>query len=691
MAALGHITAARRSYTDDYTELNDEQLRRRNILRRVGTNVKITIFVILWIYFTVFLIKTTPHKPQDMVVPLQSQRAHLSGLRDKPNGDEITITLSGPVDEDSTYNPKIATETQPRIIVTVERFDQAANKTAWKSKEWKVILFDPDSSKVGKVKKYFTLETNTKQLDSFIRTAQMRIDSDTDLQVSLLNLHNEPMAVYLSINSNPMNANLGVVCGILLLIFLYVLIIWDITDRTLAALLVATAAIGVLSMLDAKPALDTIVSWIDMETLMLLFAMMIMVSILTETGVFEFMSVYAYQMSKGNVWRLLFFLCMFTGFLSAFLDNVTMVLLMVPVTIRLCESLALSTTVVLISIAIFANIGGSLTPVGDPPNVVVATDPYVQQHGIDFGTFIIHMFPGVFLSMIFGFIILYLLIRKKLFASNTAADMRASLDKLQSQANRLGNENTHKSQNVARRIEGLQERLKNPDNNPENVDFQKTLSEMKANCKIKNKPLLIKCCIAFTFAILMFFLQSLPAFGGATLCWVAMLAAILLLILTNKPDIDVVLEGVEWGTLIFFAALFVLMESVVELGVIDFVGELTIGVIMGVGESHQLMVSILLILWLVIKLANNRDLGLSFPPLIWSLLFGACFGGNGTLIGASANVVTAGIAHQYGYHINFKGFFIIGFPIMLATMLVASIYLLIAHCLCTWHDPPSSN
>ncbi|XP_030561523.1 P protein-like [Drosophila novamexicana] len=411
MAALGHVTAGRRSYTDDYTELNDEQLRRRNILRRVGTFVKITVFVILWLYFTIFLIKTTPHEPHDLIVPLQSQKAHLSRLREKPKGDQITITLSGPVDEACTNNPKIATETQPRIIVTVERFDQSANKSAWKSDEWQVYLFDPASTNVGKVKKYFTLEgcSSIRQFNLFGRSAQMRSDF-SNLQVSLLNLHKDPMALYLTINANPMNANVGVVCGILLLIFLYVLIIWDITDRTLAALLVATAAIGVLSMLDAKPELSTIVSWIDMETLMLLFAMMIMVSMLAETGVFDFLSVYAYQMSKGNVWMLLFYLCMFTGFLSAFLDNVTMVLLMVPVTIRLCESLALSTTVVLISIAIFANIGGTLTPVGDPPNVVVATDPYAQTHGMDFGNFILHMFPGVILSMMLGFLLLYFMI-----------------------------------------------------------------------------------------------------------------------------------------------------------------------------------------------------------------------------------------------------------------------------------------
>jgi len=177
--------------------------------------------------------------------------------------------------------------------------------------------------------------------------------------------------------------------------------------------------------MNSRPNFDTIIEWIDMETLMLLFGMMVMVGVLSDTGIFDYLSVLAYQLSRGKIWYLFFYLCMFTGILSAFLDNVTMVLLMVPVTIRLCEILRLNTLLVLISIAVFSNIGGTLTPVGDPPNVIIATNRFVSEHGIKFVNFTLHMFPAVFASMLLAFLMLYCMYRNKLVESNEDGVLRS--------------------------------------------------------------------------------------------------------------------------------------------------------------------------------------------------------------------------------------------------------------------------
>ncbi|KAH8404405.1 hypothetical protein KR222_011026 [Zaprionus bogoriensis] len=231
---------------------------------------------------------------------------------------------------------------------------------------------------------------------------------------------------------------------------------------------------------------------------------------------------------------------------------------------------------------------------------------------------------------------------------------------------------------------------------------------MKTKYKIHQKGLLIKCGIAFAFVLSLFLLHSLPSFAGVTLSWAAVLAALLLLILIDKSDVDSILNKVEWSTLIFFAALFVLMEATVAMGLIDFMGEMTINTILSVDESYRCAVSIIMVMWitaiasafvdnipaatmmlkLTIKLATTAKLNLSLSPLIWALSYGACFGGNGSLIAASANIVMAGVATQYGYNVKFNQFLFIGLPIMLATVSLATLYLLFAHCILKWHEVP---
>ncbi|EDV98958.1 P protein [Drosophila grimshawi] len=686
-----------------------QQLPRSQIIRQTAIIIKISIFLVIWFFFTVFLIIIPPYEPSNVLVPLETQSPQVVRIMDEPRSDVITVEVKGPIDPDATLNPQLATKEQPHILVVVECFSEETNTTMWISKPWNVYLdetpqnhkhhVDEEDEDVGvTVKKYIHLEEiQNKWMQRDMQSISRRF-SNKQLDVLLLNMHDETASLFVRVNPNPMDMDKAVVWGICLMLLLYVLIIWDIADRTVAALIVSTAAIAVLAMLGERPSLGKIISWIDMETLMLLFAMMIMIAILAETGSFDYLSAFAYQMSRGNILMLLFYLCMFTAFISAFLDNVTMVLLMVPVTIRLCESLELSTPEFVISIAIFSNIGGTFTPVGDPYNVLVATDPHVQKNGLNFGQFVLHMFPCVLISLLLSFGLFYLLIRNKLYNIH---ELQESLKALQKQDNQL-------DLDLERRINELQARLKKQQGK-DRTNFGATLAEMKANCRIRNKTLFVKCCIAFAFAIILFFLHALME--AVTLCWATMLAAILLMILANRKDIDAVIEGVEWSTLIFFAALFVLTEALTEMGVMDFIGQCTIAIILSVDRSQQLLVSIMLVVWitalssavvdnipltammlkLVIKLNSSPELHLPFAPLIWSLLFGSSFGGNGTLIGASANVVAAGMASQHGYTINFRSFFVIGFPIMLMTVLLATIYLLIAHYWFSWHDSPNRS
>lgn len=138
----------------------------------------------------------------------------------------------------------------------------------------------------------------------------------------------------------------------------------------------AFLSLGVLSVIGRQPPLDVILLWIDFETVMLLFGMMILVGVCAETGIFEWAAVKAYKLSGGNYWRLLGFLCLFAGVVSAFLDNVTTILLFTPVTIRMCNVIGLDPIPVLLAEVIFSNIGGTATAIGDPPNILIVSSDW---------------------------------------------------------------------------------------------------------------------------------------------------------------------------------------------------------------------------------------------------------------------------------------------------------------------------
>lgn len=703
------VSGARRSFfADNSVGLTEEQLRQREHRNFIFGIVKIAIFLIVWIFFTISIILTPPLKLDEEVIPLKPGEKQMIIVDEEPTGSYLSVEIRGKVDIIKTEQQ--ASEDDTYVKVAVETFNVKTNATMWESKAWRVYVDESDTDELHTVRDEFHLDEKIKKVlitESMFETLGKGIGSwsnpDMKLQVTLLSLHSTPIALAVKINPNPINTKLSVWLGLFLLIFLYVLICFDLTDQTFAALLVATTAIGVLCLLNHRPSLKKIIEWIDMETLMLLFGMMVMVSIISETGLFDFLSVFAYQLSKGKIWHLLFYLYMFTGILSAFLDNVTIVLIMVPVTIRLCEVLAINTKIVLVSVAIFSNIGGTLTPVGDPPNVIIATNEHVRNSGVNFGNFTLHMFPGVLLAMLSAFLMMYYMTRNKL--QESGIQLRRSIEALEKQAENT--RDTQYSRNILKHISELRERLKKEESlSPaSHIDFEQTLQEIKSKHKIRDVSLLIKCCVAFGVAVMLFLFCSIPDLKGIMLSWAAILAALLLLILADKPDVDSVLERVEWSTLVFFAALFVLMEALVEMGLIESISDVTTSIISSVDKSNQLTIGIFLMLWfsaissafvdnipittlmlkLAIKLATNDKMALPFQPLIWALSFGACFGGNGTLIGASANVVTAGIAKQHGYDISFLLFLFIGFPIMIMTVVVATIYLFIVHCLFAWH------
>jgi P protein len=197
----------------------------------------------------------------------------------------------------------------------------------------------------------------------------------------------------------------------------------------------------------------------------------------------------------------------------------------------------------------------------------------------------------------------------------------------------------------------LEKQIDSPVEGP-SESFEVTLADLESKYAIKDKALLWKSCVTLTIVIVFFFLHSFPEIQKLSLGWTALLGAILLLVLYDREDLDAILSHVEWSTLLFFAALFILMEALSELGLINFIGQQTERVILSVGEDARLAVAILIILWvsalasafvdniplttmmikIVIDLSENEALELPLQPLVWSLALGACLGGKKLLI-----------------------------------------------------------
>ncbi|XP_004421964.1 PREDICTED: P protein [Ceratotherium simum simum] len=497
----------------------------------------------------------------------------------------------------------------------------------------------------------------------------------------------------------------------------YVLIIFEIVHRTLAAMLGSLVALAVLAVIGDRPSLTHVVEWIDFETLALLFGMMILVAIFSETGFFDYCAVKAYRLSRGKVWAMIIMLCLIAAILSAFLDNVTTSLLFTPVTIRLCEVLNLDPRQVLIAEVIFTNIGGAATAIGDPPNVIIVSNQELRKMGLDFAGFTAHMFVGICFVLLFSFPLLRLLYwNKKLYNKEPSeiVELKHEIHVWRLTAQRISPASREETavrglllgkvlaleRLLARRLHTFRRQISQEDKN-----WETNIQELQKKHRISDRILLAKCLTVLGFVIFMFFLNSFVPGVHLDLGWIAILGAIWLLILADIHDFEIILHRVEWATLLFFAALFVLMEALAHLHLIEYVGEQTALLIKMVPEDRRLAAAIILVIWVsaiasslidnipftatmipvLLNLSQDPEVSLPAPPLMYALALGACLGGNGTLIGASANVVCAGIAEQHGYGFSFMEFFRLGFPMMVVSCTVGMCYLLVAHVVIGWN------
>lgn len=422
-----------------------------------------------------------------------------------------------------------------------------------------------------------------------------------------------------------------VTAALVIFLITYALIISEKVQRTVIALFGAMLMVlaGVISQEQA-------IAHVDFNTLALLIGMMIQVLVLSKTGLFRYLSVWAAQKTNGNPVALLIALSVLVACCSALLDNVTTVLLTVPITFTLTKDLKISPLPFVLAQIFASNIGGTCTMIGDPPNIMIAS----KVKELSFNDFIVNLALPCLVSFVLTMAVLLFIYRKE-FA------------KVSKNHNRIMNI----------KLAGL----------------------------IRSKGLLVRCLVTLVFTICLFCTHGLLPHWGLESGTIAVTGASLLLLLT-MPDrekaLEYVLSKVEWTTIFFFVGLFVLVGGLEVNGVINWLAAQTMQ--LTGGEPVPTTMSVLWLSAVMSAFVDNipfvatmiplvQDMGAmgyeNLEPLWWALSLGACLGGNGTVIGASANVVALGLARQHKLRVSFMQYFLIGFPIMLMTIAVSSVYL----------------
>jgi Na+/H+ antiporter NhaD/arsenite permease-like protein len=421
---------------------------------------------------------------------------------------------------------------------------------------------------------------------------------------------------------------LNVALTAVIFVVTYALIATDRMDKTIAALLGGTIVV-ILGIIHQEEAFGAI----DLNVIFLLAGMMILAAILRRTGFFQWLAIRSVKFAGGEPYRILIVLSVVSAVLSAFLDNVTTMVLLAPVTLYISTVMRVSPLPFLISEILASNIGGTATLIGDPPNILIGS-----ASGLGFLEFLVNLGP-----IALAILLVFLLMTRFLFGRDLAIH-----------------------EDVRDAVLGLDER------------------------EVLTDPSLLRLSLLVIGATLIGFLLATPL--GLEPGSIALLGAAVLLLL-SRVEVEEVLREIEWPTIFFFVGLFMLVEAVVHVGIIDALAMTLIDLTGG-----QETVTVIGFLWLsafasaivdnipytatMIPVVNQiGESGLPIEPLWWALALGACLGGNATIVGASANVVVANMAARAGHPITFRAFLPYGVLVAVVSLVMSTVYLYLRYLL----------
>ena len=436
----------------------------------------------------------------------------------------------------------------------------------------------------------------------------------------------------------------GAAFWIALIVFIavYVLIAFEILHRTLAAFLGATLVLVITHTFGHFDEAYNILTWdqalhsVDWNVIFLLMGMMIIVGVLKGSGVFQWFAYKSFQVARGNIFLLSVVLVIVTAVCSAFLDNVTTMLLLTPVTLEIALILRVSPFVFLMPEIIASNFGGTATLIGDPPNIMIGS-----YAGLTFNDFVINLAP-----VVIGVMVAQIIYNKFVYGADYH---RAKVE-----------------------------------------DVPKMISFLKEKYKITDSKLLYLGGAVLLGVIALFVLHGMFHMEVSV---AALFGAALILLLCKMDIVEMLEKEIEWPSLVFFMMLFMVVGAAEHTGILQVLADWIKDICQG-----RLWVAIIVILWVsgiasaivdnipytatmlpIIAFLNKAIPGAESGVLWWALALGACFGGNGTIIGASANVVTTGIAEKAGYKITFGQFVKEAAPITVVSLIISTVFLLLAY------------
>jgi Na+/H+ antiporter NhaD/arsenite permease-like protein len=426
----------------------------------------------------------------------------------------------------------------------------------------------------------------------------------------------------------------------LVLIAVYALIAFELMHRTLAAFLGAALVLAVTYIVGTFFPEYVIISFddamraIDMNVIFLLMAMMIIVGVMKKTGVFQWLAYKSYELARGNVYVLAAILMTVTAVVSAFLDNVTTMMLVIPVTIEIALTLRINPVAFLLPEAFASNVGGTATLIGDPPNIMIGS--YAKLTFMDFVSNLSVICAICLVATVIYFVWWY---RKEYAHAQTG-------------------------------------------------DYRTTVTKLREEYRITNKWLLVKCLVVLALTIFLFIVHGTLKMEPSI---AALIGSAILMVISRENIVEMLEKEIEWPTLIFFMMLFIVVAAAEHTGLIQMIADWVRDVSRG-----NLVVAVVMILWvsaIASAIIDNIPFTATMLPIVayltqvipgaetgvlwWALALGACLGGNGTMIGASANVVTVGMAEKAGYPISFMTYIKAAFIPMIITIILSMGWLLL--------------
>ena len=409
-------------------------------------------------------------------------------------------------------------------------------------------------------------------------------------------------------------------------IAVFVVVMFAIMTEKLHRSLAAIVGAMLVLALHVLP-FDAAMEHIDFNTLGVLLGMMLFVSVVKLSGMFEFLAIKAARLAKGEPWKVMLLFVLLTAVLSAFFDNVTTVLLIGPMTLTVCKLLDVNPIPFFMTEILASNIGGTATLIGDPPNIMIGS-----AAGFTFFDFILYDAPAVVVILAAVLVVFYFLYGRKMQV---------------------------------------------------NEEHRARIMELDEHAMIKNKRLLKQSYVMIGLVVVGFMAHGALGLESSVIA----LGAAGIIMLISGESIEEALANVEWTTLAFFAGLFVIVGAMAETGVIEMLAHALIDatggnvfvtmlvLLIGSAVISSFLDNIPFVATMIPILLAMESSGMDVTPLWWAVSLGACLGGNGTLIGASANVVLSDISKKNGHEITFVQFLKTGFPIMLLTVAIAGLYL----------------